>query len=126
MMPIQYSGFFWQLFAGLLLSALCQSGLAQDTQAAGRGQAVFTKHMCFSCHGTHGQGGERNAGPRIAPNPFPFVAFERQLRQPRASMPRYPVQFISSSELNDLYAYVQSIPAAPAAKDIALLRDALR
>jgi hypothetical protein len=41
-------------------------------------------------------------------------------------MPRYPAQFISASELADLYAYVQSIPAAPAAKDIALLRDALR
>jgi mono/diheme cytochrome c family protein len=110
-------GLFWSLFA---------QAQAPDTAALQNGRAVYMQNQCYSCHGTQGQGGERNAGPRIAPNPFPLVAFEMQLRKPRSVMPRYTERDIDAARLKDLYAFVQSMPAGPAASTIPLLRDAMR
>ncbi len=110
--------------AGAFISALVSISYANDAPAgsAERGKALYTKHTCFSCHGTIGQGGERGAGPKLAPNPFPYAAFAMQMRQPRSVMPRYPAQFVSDQELADIYAYVAAIPAGKAAKDIPLLK----
>jgi ubiquinol-cytochrome c reductase cytochrome c subunit len=91
--------------------------------AAERGKNLYQKNMCFTCHGTLGQGGERGAGPKIAPNPWPYAAFAQQVRRPREGMPRYSAQFISDQEMADIYAYVASIRAGPAARDIALLAN---
>jgi len=88
-----------------------------------RGKKLYMEKLCYSCHGTVGQGGERGAGPKIAPNPFPYEAFAMQTRRPRGGMPRYPVEFLSDQEMADIYAYVVSIKPAPAAKDIPLLRE---
>ncbi len=87
-----------------------------------RGAKLYQEKGCHSCHGTAGQGGERGAGPKLAPSPFPYEAFAVQTRRPRASMPRYPVEVLSDQELADIYAYVASIKAR-AAKDIPQLRD---
>jgi mono/diheme cytochrome c family protein len=87
-----------------------------------RGAKLFQEKWCHSCHGTAGQGGERGAGPKLAPSPFPYEAFAVQTRRPRSSMPRYPVEVLSDQELADIYAYVASIKARPA-KDIPQLRD---
>jgi mono/diheme cytochrome c family protein len=38
-------------------------------------------------------------------------------------MPAYSVRFVSDSELADIYAYLASIPAPPAVKDIPLLTN---
>ena len=88
-----------------------------------RGKKLYQEKWCHSCHGTVGQGGERGAGPKIAPNPFPYEAFAMQTRRPRANMPRYPVEVLSDQEMADIYAYVASIEPGPAAKDLPLLRD---
>ncbi|MDB5761919.1 MAG: hypothetical protein JWQ21_914 [Herminiimonas sp.] len=112
-----------------LLAALLYTSFANAADpnapagSAERGKQLFIKNTCISCHGTLGQGGERGAGPRLAPNPFPFVAVQMQLRQPRGEMPRYPVEFVSDQDLADIYAYLSSIPAGPAAKDIPLLKN---
>lgn len=87
------------------------------------GKKLFMQNNCYTCHGTVGQGGERGAGPKLAPNPFPFVAFEMQLRQPRGVMPRYPEKFVSNQDLADIYSYVASIPSGPKAADIPLLKS---
>jgi mono/diheme cytochrome c family protein len=87
-----------------------------------RGHAVFLKMGCDACHGTLGQGGERGAGPKLAPNPFPYEAFAFQVRRPRANMPRYPQEFLSDAQLADIYAYIGSIKPGPGAKEIPLLR----
>lgn len=108
----------------LAISALTFTAAVQaQTPAAAvdRGRSLYQKNMCFTCHGTLGQGGERNAGPTIAPSPWPYVAFAQQVRRPREVMPRYTVQFVSDQDLTDIYAYVASIKAGPAAKDISLL-----
>jgi mono/diheme cytochrome c family protein len=99
---------------------------AADPEAAKRGEALFMQNQCFSCHGTQGQGGERNAGPKIFPNPTPFVAFELQLRTPRNLMPRYSVQVVNDAQLKDLYAYVENMQPSPAAAQIPLLQQAMR
>jgi mono/diheme cytochrome c family protein len=116
------------LLIGLAWLAWGLSATAQTPDAAAlqNGRAVYMQNQCYSCHGTQGQGGERNAGPRIAPNPFPFAAFEMQLRKPRSAMPRYTERDIDTARLKDLYVFVQSMQAGPAVSAIPLLRDAMR
>ena len=110
-----------------LLAVLLSSStslLSQTPQGSvERGKQVYQSKWCHSCHGTVGQGGERGAGPKIAPNPFPYEAFAQQTRRPRANMPRYPVEVLSEQEMADIYAYISSIKPGPAAKDLPLLRD---
>jgi mono/diheme cytochrome c family protein len=111
----------------MLSSALASHALhAADLDAAKRGEALFMQNQCFSCHGTQGQGGERSAGPKIFPNPTPFVAFELQLRTPRNLMPRYSVQVVNDAQLKDLYAYVENMQPSPAVTQIPLLQQAMR
>jgi mono/diheme cytochrome c family protein len=106
----------------LLLQAL--PALAADPTApagsAQRGKDLYMKNTCYSCHGTVGQGGDRGAGPKLAPDPFPFVAFEMQLRQPRGNMPRYPEPFVSPQDVADMYAYIATIKAGPKADSLPL------
>ena len=70
-----------------------------------------------------GQGGERGAGPKIYPNPFPYQAFVMQVRRPRLVMPPYTDKHVSDQDLADIYHYLFSTKPSPAAKDIPLLRD---
>ena len=115
--------------AGMTMLLSAAAAVAQTAQSLGapagdatRGERVYMEQLCYTCHGTVGQGGERGAGPKIAPDPFPYEAFAAQTRRPRSSMPRYPVEMLSDQELADIYAYVASIKARPA-KDIPALRD---
>lgn len=114
-----------KIATSLALAALLSCSQAQADGPAGsveKGKQLFMKNMCFTCHGTAGQGGERGAGPKLAPDPFPFIAFEMQLRTPRGVMPRFPSQFVSDQELADIYQYVASIKAGPKAAEIPLLK----
>jgi mono/diheme cytochrome c family protein len=97
--------------------------LAQDAPkgSAERGKKLFVDLNCYSCHGTQGQGGGRNAEPPI-PLGYPFAGFVNQMRKPRLDMPAYEEKLVSTQEIADLYAYFSSIKAAPAAKDIPLLK----
>jgi mono/diheme cytochrome c family protein len=106
--------------------AFCSVASAADLDAAKRGETLYMQHQCYSCHGTQGQGGERNAGPKIFPNPTPFVAFELQMRTPRNLMPRYSVQNINAVQLKDLYAFVENMRSSPSVAQIPLLQNAMR
>ena len=106
--------------------AFCALANAADLEAAKRGETLYMQNQCYSCHGTQGQGGERNAGPKIFPNPTPFVAFELQMRTPRNLMPRYSVQNINAVQLKDLYAFMENMPSSPAVAQIPLLSNAMR
>ncbi|MBI3715762.1 MAG: cytochrome c [Betaproteobacteria bacterium] len=107
------------LFA-IALAGMSFAALADDAAVA-RGESLFRKNMCFTCHGTVGQGGERNAGPRIAPNPWPAEAIKLQLRQPRQDMPRYDEKFVGNDDIDDIRAYLASLPPGPKARDVPLL-----
>ena len=87
-----------------------------------RGRQLYMANGCFSCHGTVGQGGERSAGPKLAPDTFPFEAFRALVRTPRDAMPRMDVKHISEEQLRDIHSYLASIAKGPAAKDIPVLR----
>jgi mono/diheme cytochrome c family protein len=105
-----------------VLAALAAPAQAPAGDVA-RGKSLYMKNLCYTCHGTGGQGGERGSGPRIAPNPFPWEAFVQATRRPREVMPRYDAEFLSDEELGDIYAYLVSIKPGPKAADISLLRD---
>ena len=106
--------------------AFCALANAADLEAAKRGETLYMQQQCYSCHGTQGQGGERNAGPKIFPNPTPFVAFELQMRTPRNLMPRYSVQNINDVQMKDLYAFMENMRSSPSVAQIPLLQNAMR
>jgi mono/diheme cytochrome c family protein len=107
---------------GCIAAAISTVAMAQAPAGdAGRGQALFMKNMCYTCHGTAGQGGDRGSGPRIAYDVWPWDGFVQQVRRPRESMPRYPKEFLGDAELADIYAYVSSMKRGKKAADIPLL-----
>jgi len=115
-------------FKWFVCVALCATSAGVDAQltsgAAERGRKLYMEKYCFTCHGTVGQGGERGAGPQIAPTEWPFEAFAQQMRHPRQDMPRYAAKYVSDEESKNIHAYLVSIKPGRAAKDIDLLRNA--
>jgi mono/diheme cytochrome c family protein len=111
-----------KIFAAVAVMLAAGHAHAQNAPAgsAERGQKVYMHQMCFNCHGTIGHHGGV-AGPKIAPNPFPWAAFAQQVRKPRADMPPYSEKVLPEQDLADIYAYLASIKGGPAAKDIPLL-----
>ena len=110
--------------------AVAGSAAAQTAQSLGapagdaeKGRKIYMQQLCYTCHGTLGQGGDRGSGPKIYPDPFPFAAFVQQVRRPRESMPSYNAQYLGDQELADIYHYLFSTKVSPAAKDIPLLKD---
>lgn len=111
----------------MLLAAMLIAGTsaAQDKAPPGsveKGRKLFVDLACYSCHGTHAQGGGRGAEPPI-PLGYPWAGFLGALRKPRQDMPAYEERLVSNQDVADLYAYFVSIKPAPAAKDIPLLRN---
>ena len=88
---------------------------------AGNGKKLWVKDNCYTCHGYDGHGG---AGARVAPKPIPLPAFMAIVRHPPAStMPTFSEKVIPDSDLRDIWAYLNSIPPAPAVKDVPLLNQ---
>jgi ubiquinol-cytochrome c reductase cytochrome c subunit len=112
------------IFAFSMLLAATAAFAQEKTQApqgsADNGQKVYGKLMCYTCHGTVGQGADRGTGPKLAPTPVSFASFAAQLRTPRQDMPPYRKEFVSDQEVADIYAYLLSIKPSPAAKDLPL------
>jgi mono/diheme cytochrome c family protein len=109
----------------VLAASLCAgAAFAQDAPkgSAERGKKLFAELNCYSCHGTHAQGGGRNSEPPI-PAGYPWQGFLNQLRKPRLDMPAYEEKLVSTQEVADMFAYFSSIKAAPAEKNIPQLRN---
>jgi mono/diheme cytochrome c family protein len=101
-----------------------QTVVAGQTAPAGNvenGQRLFMKETCYYCHGSAGQGGRD--GARIAATALSADALIRYVRRPAGAMPAFTEKLISDQELRDIYAYLKSLPAAKAAKDIPLLNQ---
>ena len=111
----------------ILIGLAAAFAVAAHAQApagdAARGKALYMKNMCYTCHGTVGQGGDRGSGPRIAYDVWPWDAFAQQTRRPRESMPRYPKEYLSDQDMADIYAYVSSFKRGAKASDIPLLKE---
>jgi ubiquinol-cytochrome c reductase cytochrome c subunit len=108
--------------------ALCAACAAGSVSAQGNaadiehGRQLFMKNGCYSCHGTVGQGGERSAGPRIAPMAMPADAFKTFIRNPPEAMPRFDERFVSDADLEAIHRYLASLPKGRSAKEITLLQ----
>jgi len=112
---------------GIIAALAATLALAAHAEApqgdAARGKAAFMKNMCYTCHGSAGQGGDRGSGPRIAYDVWPWEGFAQQVRHPRESMPRYPKELLADQDLADIYAYVSSFRKGPKASEIPLLKE---
>jgi mono/diheme cytochrome c family protein len=89
---------------------------------ADKGKSTFMADGCYECHGRVGQGG-RLTGPTLARTQLPLDAFAQQLRQPSNEMPPYEPGVVSDQDVANIYAYLQSMPAPKAGKDIPLLNQ---
>ena len=105
------------IFAGVGFGA----AVAQPKGDVEHGKKIFATYGCYQCHGYQGQGGA-SSGPKLAPNPLPFDAVDRQLRKPRDRMPVYTHKTVSDADVADIYAYLQSIPKAKTVAEIPLLK----
>ena len=95
---------------------------AQTSVPAGNaenGKKIFVSYGCYQCHGYVGQGG---AGARLAPHPISFEAFKKYVRKPTDQMPPYTARVVTDKELADIYQFLLSIPAPPAANSIPILK----
>ena len=91
---------------------------------AGNGKRLYLADGCFTCHGRSGQGGAFNSpAPSLAKTEMPFDGFKAQLREPANDMPAYSTAVLSDQGIADMYAFVQSLPAARSAKDISILNN---
>src|SRR5262245_24778861 len=108
------------LFLNITIIALPAAAAAQSGSAE-TGKRLFMKHNCYYCHGTSGQGGRD--GARIAQTALNLQAVTRYVRKPTGGMPAYTEKILSDQELTDIYAYLKSLPAAKAPKDIPLLEQ---
>src|ERR1700689_1872008 len=104
----------------LLLMTMASALCAQTPGNVQNGKKIFDSYGCYQCHGHDGHGG---AGARLAPNPISFTAFSKYVRQPTGEMPPYTSKVVSDRELTDIYAFLQSLPQPPAAKNIPILNN---
>jgi mono/diheme cytochrome c family protein len=107
--------------SGVLFGANAAAAQTNATGNAENGKLLFTKQNCYFCHGTAGQGGRE--GARIAQIGLNAQGLVRYVRKPAGAMPAYSEKMISDQELTDIYAFLKSLPAAKAPKDIPLLEQ---
>jgi mono/diheme cytochrome c family protein len=116
-----------------LMPALALWGLPEAGQPstkagdAGNGKKLFIADGCYECHGREGQGGSSapvgSYGPRLAPPKLPVEAIRAYVRHPGGGMPPYTAKVLSDSQIDDIYAFLKTIPAPPPVKDIPLLNE---
>jgi cytochrome c553 len=90
--------------------------------SAEKGETAYVQHGCWQCHGTAGQGSLPTSGGKvIARTPLPLDAFKSFVRTTNGAMPPYRQAVLADEELDDIYAYLQSLPPPKALSDIPLL-----
>jgi mono/diheme cytochrome c family protein len=90
--------------------------VAQD---ADNGEKLYINYGCYACHGYSAHGGR---GPGLGPDAIPYEGFIRIVRSGRGGMPAYSAGVASDKDLADIHAFVRTVPASPAVKDIPLLK----
>jgi ubiquinol-cytochrome c reductase cytochrome c subunit len=101
----------------MMLGALgCGLMLAQNAE---NGKKIFVRDGCYQCHGYAGQG--TIAGARLGPPVLTAQGMIRYIRKPAGAMPAFSDKVLSDQEVNDIYAYLKTMPAPKPVKDIPLL-----
>jgi mono/diheme cytochrome c family protein len=118
-------------FAAVMCAGMFTSSPADAEEQVGnaqRGKQLFVSNGCFACHGYNGQGGSYT-GPKIAPDPLPwqaiaaFIRFPRGVTPPYTSwpfnvMPPFTAQLVPDKDVQDIYAYLKSIPGPTDLKNV--------
>jgi mono/diheme cytochrome c family protein len=100
-------------------TVLFGSSMAQAAGSAEKGKTAFVKNGCWQCHGFAGQGSIN--GLKLAPEPKPLEFYAVFVRNSNGPMPPYTEKILSKQDLEDIHAYLQSIPKGPDYKSIPLL-----
>lgn len=106
---------------GFLLGSLALPQTPAPSGNAENGKKLFLRDGCFECHGYVGQG--TKDGARIGPPVLNLQGVIRYVRRPAGAMPAFTEKVVSDADLTDIYAYLKSIPAPKALKDIPLLDE---
>jgi mono/diheme cytochrome c family protein len=113
------------LFAVTAVAASFAATKMAAAADAAKGKIAFTQHGCWQCHGFAGQGSVATSNGRvIARTQLPLDAFKSFVRTTNGAMPPFREAVLSDAELDDIYAYLQSLPAPKPVADIPLLNDA--
>ena len=110
-------------FAFVLAGAIAL--ITEDPSAAAsaeHGKTAYIENGCWQCHGTMGQGSPVS-GPKLAPDPIPLEAMSAFIRNSRRAMPPYREAVLPNQDLEDIHAYLSSIPKAADYKTIPLLAE---
>ena len=105
----------------LILMGLAATAWGEAPDAE-NGRHLFARYGCYQCHQLEAQGASAT-GPRLGPRPIPFANFSKYVRRPTGQMPPYTAKVVKDSELADIYAFLESLPAPPPVKDIPLLNQ---
>jgi ubiquinol-cytochrome c reductase cytochrome c subunit len=112
----------FSIFAAVALACATVSGAA-FAASADNGKKAFVKNGCWQCHGFQGQGSIMTSnGKVLADTELPFETFEAFVRSTNLAMPPYSEAILSSSDLADIYAFLQSIPKPKDVGSIQLLK----
>jgi mono/diheme cytochrome c family protein len=98
----------------------CNAAFAASAE---NGKKALIAHGCWQCHGFEGQGSVATSnGKVIAHTELPYESFEAFVRGTNRQMPPYSETILSSADLADIYAYLQSVPKPPEVSSIPLLK----
>jgi mono/diheme cytochrome c family protein len=87
------------------------------------GKKAFVAHGCWQCHGFEGQGSIATSnGKVLSHTELPLESFEAFVRSTNGAMPPYREAILSSADLADIYAYLQSVPKPQDVGSIPLLK----
>jgi len=113
-------------FAGLaVVVAVIVSPALALAASPEEGKTAYVKHGCWQCHNFDGQGSIATSnGKIIARTAMSSEAFKSFVRNTNGAMPPYRAAILTDDELEDIYAYLQSLPPPKPASDVPLLKAA--
>jgi mono/diheme cytochrome c family protein len=122
-------GLFVLFAAGALMLPIAVTAQAAGATSPGgaaagdakNGRELYLNYKCYACHGYSGQNGP---GTRLVPTRMNLSGFTAYVRNPR-QMPPYTAKAVPDAHLSDIFAYLQTLPKSPSAKDIPLLTQIL-
>jgi mono/diheme cytochrome c family protein len=99
--------------AALLLPIALAAVSAQNAKPAQAGNAdngklLFASAGCAACHGNLAKG-VNGLGPQISPPPFAIIDFINFVRDPSEAMRPYSREELADAQLDDIYAYLQTL-----------------
>ena len=122
------------LGAGLVASAGLAQTMGPVTGDASEGAQLYYDHGCYQCHGYFGYGRQdlNNTGSPFLINEDVFRSFLRARADvapllPSTSMPNYPANSLTDEMVQDIYAYIRSMPSnRPETASVPTLQAILR